>query len=181
MSKIVRLGNFNTYHFTPREIDRLPNICLGYGHVHTNGALLKDVRLHSYVNNETMGALDNYAAHENLNIYIMPLENDMFDDLAVSVYKGGKTEAVSHFPIKIKDGKEGVREFFKELYTKIENVNKTVKPEIPAAELSKQNDFMTGIQKLWEKYDNWRIEKVRNFVETTGLNSSVKDILKNIF
>ena len=98
MPKIVKLGNVKLCCFTPHEVDRIPNVPLGKNcRVNTNNILKKDPRLNQFFNNETMGALDNYAEHEKLRIYIKPLENDMFNDVAVSVYKGYDTKA--YFPI----------------------------------------------------------------------------------
>ena len=132
MPKIMKINGVNGPAWTQKEADRWPNINLGRnGRIITNNLLKKDVRLHSYVNNNTMGALDNYAEHEKLQIYITPYENDLFHDLKVSVFKDGvKADMGKAFPIKIQEGREGVFKFFRELYTKVANA---------AKEMNKQN------------------------------------------
>ncbi len=88
MPKIVKLGKNNVMCWSQKEIDRLPNVPLGKnGLINVNNNLKNDKRLSEFVNDHTMGALDNYAKHENMQVYITPLENDLFDDLSVSVYK----------------------------------------------------------------------------------------------
>ena len=115
MPKIVKIKNVNMPCFTPHEADRFPNVYLGKNcRIITNNVLKKDPRLNQFFNNETMGALDNYAHHENLNIYIKPLENDMFNDVAVSVYKN--REEMTRFPMNVAKTKEEVPEFFRELF-----------------------------------------------------------------
>lgn len=86
MPKIVKIGNVSLHCMTSYEADRLSNIYLGKnGRITTTNVLKKDPRLNQFFNKETMSALDNYAQHENLRIFITPLENDMFNDVAVSV------------------------------------------------------------------------------------------------
>ena len=65
----------------------------------TNNILKKNPSLNQFFNDETMGALDNYAVHEDLNIYITPLENDMFNDVSVSVYNNRQRQVI--FPMNI--------------------------------------------------------------------------------
>ena len=125
MPKIAKIGNLKFHCLTSYEADRLPNISLGRNcRIHTNYVLKKDPNLNQFFNNETMGALDNYAEHENLNIYIKPLENDMFNDVAVSVFKDTETKAT--FPMNVAKTKEEVPQFFRELYNK---VHKSVYPD----------------------------------------------------
>lgn len=125
MPKIVKVGNVKFNCFTPYEADRWPNVLLGKNcRIRTNNVLKKDPRLNQFFNEETMGALDNYAEHENLNIYIKPLENDMFNDVAVSVYKDSGTKAT--FPMNVAKTKDEVPEFFRELYNK---VHKAIHPD----------------------------------------------------
>ena len=133
MPRVIKLNGMNVLTWTPHEADRRPNINLGRnGRIITNNLLKKNVRLHSYVNNDTMGALDNYAEHEKLQIYITPYEDDLFHDLKVSVLKSGSnTTMEKEFPIKIHEGREGVTKFFRELYTKVANAVKGMnKPDV---------------------------------------------------
>lgn len=118
MPKIVKIKNVNMPCFIPHEADRFPNVYLGKNcRIITNNVLKKDPRLNQFFNNETMGALDNYAEHENLRIYIEPLGNDMFNDVAVSVYKDHDTKA--YFPMNVAKTKEEVPQFFRDLYNKV--------------------------------------------------------------
>jgi len=163
----MKLGkNFAECH-SAYEADRWLNVYLGRnGRIHTNNILKKDVRLHSYVNDETMGALDNYAKHEHLNIYIKPLENDMFDDLSISVFNNNN-ETITEFPMKIKDGRDGVREFFKELYTKIDKgVNPERKPHfiISWGKTPKEERKMY-FQNLKDRFHEYKMNKIRNFID----------------
>ncbi len=108
------------------KIERIPNVCLGYC-ISTNQILKKDVKLSSYINKNTMSALDNYAKHENLSIYITPLENDLFEDVSVSVFKKDGITSCNNFALKIEEGREGVVKFFRELYTRVAQSTKGLK------------------------------------------------------
>ena len=163
MPRIVKIKNVNMLCFTPQETDRFPNVYLGKNcRITTNNVLKKDPRLNQFFNNETMGALDNYAQHENLNIYIKPLENDMFNDVAVSVYKN--REEMTRFPMNVAKTKEEVPEFFRELYNKI---HKAVNPSIeslnaPKVKHSKFKDAKMYFENIIERYNNARLSILKN-------------------
>ena len=164
MPKIVKLGKINLHCLTSYEADRLPNVYLGKnGRISTTNVLKKDPRLNQFFNNETMGALDNYAEHENLNIYIRPLENDMFNDVAVSVYKGYDTKA--YFPINVAKTKEGVPQFFRDLYTKIHNAtHKSAESKFaPEVKHSKWQDAKIYFENVIERYNEKRFSILDKF------------------
>ena len=164
MPKIVKIKNVNVLCFTPHETDRFPNVYLGKNcRITTNNVLKKDPRLNQFFNNETMGALDNYAQHENLNIYIKPLENDMFNDVAVSVYKN--REEMTRFPLNVAKTKEEVPQFFRELYNKI---HKSVNPsaeylKTPKVKHSKLEDVKMYFENVLERYNNARLSILNKF------------------
>ena len=117
-----------------------------------------------------MGALDNYAAHENMNIYITPLENDLFDDLAVSVYKKNCdiTEELK-FPVKLPEGKKAVAEFLTGIYTKIdEKFHPKKKPVFlkdPVKVPTKVEEFVDYVKLVAERINNKKIESIRKFIQ----------------
>lgn len=164
MPKIVKLGQNYIHCLTSYEVNRFPNVVLGKNaRVHTNELLRKNPSLNQFINNETMGALDNYAEHENMDIFITPLENDMFNDLKVSVIKKGHNDVL--FPMNIKETKEGVREFFRELYTKVHNATHTVeetKPE-PQTKNSKLEDLKMYAENVIERYNDARMSILNKF------------------
>lgn len=119
MPKTLKIGNTFVSCFTREESARIPNNHLGKNcRIHVPQTLLDNKKISKYVNNDTMGALDNYAEHENLSIYMSPLENDLFDDLKVSVFKV-KSDNSKQFTMKIQETKDGFFNFMKELYTKV--------------------------------------------------------------
>lgn len=123
--KTVQIGKCKVACFSLAETKRIPNRPLGRnGRISVPEILQEDKRLSQYINNETMGALDNYAKHENLNLYISPLENDLFDDLSVSVYNGydSSRQISTQFPMKISEGKNSFHDFMRDLYTRVGNI-----------------------------------------------------------
>lgn len=164
MPKIVKLGNVNLHCLTSYEADRLPNIYLGKnGRVTTTNVLKKDPRLNQFFNNETMGALDNYAEHENLHIYIKPLENDMFNDVAVSVYKDHETKA--NFPMNVAKTREDVPQFFRDLYTKIHKAIHPSEELTPVTKVkhSKWQDAKMYFENVVERYNEKRFSILDKF------------------
>ena len=120
MVRVVRVGNINVLRWSQYEIDMIPNVFLGKnGNIMTNPLLRKNKKLSQYINNETMGALDNYAQHEKIIVSIKPLIQDIFDDIGVSVFKKERSSISENFAMKIQDEKEGVPIFFRELYNNV--------------------------------------------------------------
>jgi hypothetical protein len=120
------MSPLNVLTISKHAIERFPNEPLGRN-IMTNAALLKSEKLSKFVNNATMSALDNYAKHENLSIYITPLENDLFEDVSVSVFKKDGITSCNNFALKIEEGREGVVKFFRELYTRVAQSTKGLK------------------------------------------------------
>lgn len=126
--KYINVGKFKVACFSPTETKRFPNKLLGhrFGRIFTTETLQEDKKLSQYINENTMGALDNYANHEKLHIYITPLENDLFDNVSVGIYGAMDMESKNHglranFAMKTEEGKDGFHKFFKELYTNVVN------------------------------------------------------------
>ncbi len=164
MPKIVKLGNVKLPCLTSYEADRLPNIYLGKnGRVTTTNVLKKDPRLNQFFNNETMSALDNYAEHENLRIFIKPLENDMFNDVAISVFKNHDPKA--YFPMNVAKTKEEVPQFFRDLYTKIQNAaHKSAESKLaPKKTHSKWQDAKMYFENVVERYNEKRFSILDKF------------------
>jgi hypothetical protein len=180
MPHIHKVRNVNIMCRTP---DRLPNIPIGkHSKINTNNILIKDKRLNKYVNDSTMGALDNYANHENMNIYITPLENDLFHDVAVSVYK--EHDTIARFPVKINDGQHALGDFLKELYENIapqKAVKKLDKSEKP----SKSDDIKMFFSEKIDNIKNFRINQIRKFVEKNqdknGIKRTIADAFEEIY
>lgn len=163
MPKIIKLNNVNTHCFSQQQIDRLSNIPLGkYHRVYTNNILKKDPRLNQFFNEKTMGALDNYAQHENITIHIKPLRNDMFNDVAVYIFQG--MEAKAKFPMNIAQTKEEIPAFFRDLYNKIHNATHT--PEepkiVPKTKHSKWENFKMYAQNVADRYNDFRFSFLKN-------------------
>lgn len=121
MPKILKFNNSYLKSFTKAEADRVPNYEIGkHYNIVTNRLLLKDERLSQYVNNGTMGALDNFAQQEKLRIYITPLENDLFDDLSISVMpKGHNRNKGFCFAMKIPECRHSLGDFLTDLHKRI--------------------------------------------------------------
>jgi len=179
MPKIVKLGNVKL--FTPHGVDRIPNVPLGKNcRVNTNNILKKDPRLNQFFNNETMGALDNYAEHENLRIYIEPLGNDMFNDVAVSVYKDNDTKA--YFPMNIAKTKEEVPQFFRDLYTNIHNAIRESTENKPASltKPAKFKEVQIYVQNVADRFRDAKIDAIRNFVQKHESGNGIKKVIADI-
>ncbi len=164
MPKIVKLGQIYLHCLTSYEAKRLPNRVLGKnGNIHTNDLLMENPRLNQFVNDYTMGALDNYARHEDVDIFITPLENDMFNDLKVSIFKKGQRDV--YFPMNVSETKDGARDFFKELYTKIHNAThpSEEKKQVSMVKPSKWEDFKTYVENVADRYNDARLSILNKF------------------
>lgn len=175
MPRILKINNVNLPCFTPQEADRIPNIMLGKNcRIHTNMLLKCEPKYSKLINDNTMGALDNYAEHEKMDIYITPLENDMFNDLKVSVFKKGHKDSV--FPINIPQNPKEIPEFFKELYTKIHESMHTSKetPIAPKVKKSQWKKFTTYIDNAVDRIQQARFARLRKIAEKHQNNSIAK-------
>ena len=180
MPNIQKIGRMNVMCWT----DRLPNISLGrHCRVNTNNILTKDNRLNKYINDKTMGALDNYAHREGMKIYITPLENDLFHDVAVSVYKDNNHNTITKFPVKINDSPHALGDFLKELYNNIapqKAVKKLDKSEKP----TKIDNMKLFFSEAVDNIKNFRINQIRKFVEnhkdSDGLAKTIADVFEDV-
>lgn len=163
MPHIHKIGNVNLMCWTPSEVDRLPNVPLGrHCKINTNNILMKNERLNKFVNTKTMGVLDNYANHEGMNIYIIPYENDLFHDVAVSVYKDHDT--IARFSLKINDSRHGLRDFLKELYENIAP-QKVLKKLDKSEKPTKSDNFKLFASEAFDNIKNFRLNMIRKFIE----------------
>lgn len=175
MPSVKKIGKAFVNYFDSYETDKILNVRYGKnGRVITNNILRMDDILSKYVNDRTMGVLDNYAQHERVNIYIKPLEQDLFDNLQVSVVKKNLNR---NFSIKLNEEKD-VPTFLKELYKK---VHKTIHP-ISEGEENKtlKSKFKTFIKTLEYNINNKRFEFMRNYVEKHKDNNGIKRIFSDI-
>lgn len=153
--------------------------------IETTKNLMNDKRLSQYVNEHTMGALDNYAMHEKMKIYIKPLECDLFHSLAVKVVSCSKNNPTSFsFPVKLENGKEGVSKFLKELYTTIHK--RTHAPETQSAPVSVKKhtaieDFIDYVTLVNERINEAKLNKIRAFVDKNSGKRSLKGYLADTF
>ncbi len=125
--KYIPIGPVRIASFSKEEAQRIPNLILGRcTRINVPQTLLANEKISKYVNENTMGALNNYAKHEKLNIYISPLENDLFDDMKVSVFSDyhlSQTKRInSQFPIKIPEGNGSFRDFIRTLYKNVADI-----------------------------------------------------------
>ena len=182
MPKVINVGNkLNMASWSKYELDRFPNVKLGRNcRINTNNVLVKDKKLSGYVNDRTMGALDNYANHENIDVYITPLENDLFDDLAIAVYDRSKSSRVMNFPLKLPEGEKNLPEFLRDLYTRIDKGLHPQKEEIKEkiVKPSKMQDITDYVQTVVQRFNDKRMDMVRNFVERN--QNSDSESLKTI-
>ena len=175
MPHIHKVRNVNVMCWNQWDIDRFPNKYLGkHCKIMTNNVLLNDKKLGKYINESTMGALDNYANHEDLIISITPLENDIFHDVAVYAYKGHDT--VAKFPVKIDENKNTLHDFLKEVYEKIAPT-KTPKKLDKSAKPTKTDDAKLFFGEVIDNIKNFRINQIRKFVEK---HQQEGDALKDI-
>ena len=166
MPRIAKLGNIS---LTSYEADRIPNISLGRNcRIKTNNVLKKDPKLSQFFNNETMGALDNYAEHKNLKIYITPLENDMFNDVEISVFKNHNNKAAK-FPINVAKNKEEIPTFFRELYNKIQKITNQNSNGITDKVIIKKPTFFSDlkmyIENVIDRYNDTIFELTERLIK----------------
>ncbi len=164
LSKLLEISNASTRVFLARN-----------GSVETTFGLLNDKRLSKYVNPHTMGVLANYAKHENMNICILPLKNDLFDDLAVHVTPHAKgAPAPFSFAVKLEEGREGLNKFLKDLYTTIHNKSH-INDE--ASQVSRQNHRFTALENFANHVKLIKNNTIRDFVNNNSGKKGVKGLL----
>lgn len=153
MARILKIGNnAPLVYFTPNESAQIPNIRMGkHSNISTNLELLHNKNMFRHVNDRTMGALDNYAEHKGLSVYITPShKTEAKDTLDISVYPKKESSKIKNFSFstKLNNGRHSVVDFLTDLHKTItdgvkqaenKNVNNIAKP-------SKLKDF-----KMWCK------------------------------
>lgn len=96
-----------------------------YGRIHTNKDVLSNDKLSKYINDKMMGALDNYANHEDMDIFISTIKPDERYDMNIKmIYKNTKGIRMDNkFGIKSPENDKDITRFFKELYNKIHKIS----------------------------------------------------------
>ena len=121
MANVSKIGNLKIASMTQAQYERLPMAIGSNAFVFAPATLEKNQKLNKVINENSVSALNNYAEKENLRIYLTPLENDLFDDLKVSVYSASLDGNKTSFALKLEEGKEGIYNFFKTIYKNVEN------------------------------------------------------------
>ena len=157
----------------------LDNVLLGkYATVSVSRKIINNPRLNKYINESTMSALDNYANHEGMSISIAPLENDLFDDVAVYVHRR-INPADSRFALKINESNGSLGDFLKELYTNVapkhepEYILKSDKPTF-------FKDLKLFIIDKLERVENYRLNRIRKFVEKHGSSDGIGRLMADV-
>lgn len=105
--------------FTRSMVDKL-YVPLGKSYnIQCRRGMLKNNRFAEIINEDNLSALSNYAKHKNANLFIDDLENDMFHDVKVYVYKNGTSDKKA-FPFKFDNAKEDFTNCMRNLYKKVE-------------------------------------------------------------
>ncbi len=96
-----------------------------YGRIHTNKDVLSNDKLSKYINDEMMGALDNYANHEDMDIFISTIKPNDKNDIDIKmIYKNKNgTRMDNKFGIKSPENDKDITRFFRELYKKIHKIS----------------------------------------------------------
>ena len=179
MPRIIKVNNMNVLCFTPKEIDRMTNVYLGKNcRIRTNEILRKDPVLNKFINNETMGVLDNYAKHKDMNISITPYENDLLNDIAVTIYKN-KDNLEKSFAMNLPKDSKAISTFLRELYNNI--LKETNAPTAPAfikpIKKAERKNVKSYFDNLINKFREMRAEKIKNFIEKHRNEKSIKGLL----
>lgn len=177
MPRIVKLNNVRLHCFTPHEADRIPNVGIGkHCRIHTNQVLLREPKYNKLINDDTMGALDNYAQQEKMDIYITPLENDLFNDFKVSIFKRGYEDRI--FPMNAPKSQKEAPEFLRELYTKIHTSMHPATESKPAkVEKSLLKDFKTYIENVGDRIHEYKMDKIQNFIDKNQSGKGIKRLM----
>ncbi len=165
MAKTVKIGpNLSVHCFTPSEIDRIQNINLGRN-IFTNNILRKDEKLSRYFNERSMSVLDNYADYEGIKIFITPLENDMFNDVAISVMKENKQK---QFPMNFAENEKDIPVFFRELYNRVHDaIHKS--EDLKSAQKTKKSkldDMKMYFTNVADRFHNAKMRILKDFVDS---------------
>ena len=123
--KTMKIGHLKCLAFNQQQIDKMPFNINKMNRIYAPNTLTQNKNYNKYINENTMGALNNWADHENINIYFKPLQQDLFNDLAVHTYKDTKKASfVINLPKEEK--RSNIADFLKELYTKVADASKNM-------------------------------------------------------
>lgn len=179
MLSIKKIGQLLDNYFNSYQPNKILNIRLGKnGRIHTNYDIRMNDRLSKYINDGTMGAFDNYAKHEGINVYIKQLDNDLFDDLQISIIKKSTKK---EFPINIKEKK--VPDFLKELYEKTqEALHKKKNFDIKDTDkkAAQKNILKAFIDKIDYYVNNRRFELMKKYTEKHQSKDRVQRVFSDI-
>ena len=84
-------------------------------------------RLSKIFNKNTLSALDNYATKKNMTVYFQTLENDLFDNTSMTVFKRGEDD-IKTYAMNLSEGsKDSFCDSLKLIYKNIENAYNSFK------------------------------------------------------
>ncbi|MBR1424029.1 hypothetical protein IJ579_00525 [bacterium] len=105
-----------------------------------------------------LSALNNYVRRSGAQLYLEPLENDLFDNVVIRVIKDAEEKP---FAMNLKPGKIEFNSFMKELYKNVENALKGLNKHKESPKKTKR----FSIDRLIEIYNDKRLEFVNRFIK----------------
>ena len=102
----------------------LPNLQLGNS-VRCSQANI--THLSKIFNKNTLSALDNYATKKNMTVYFTTIENDIFDNTAMTVFKRGECNQRVYAMNLSDNSKDSFSDSLKLIYKNIENAYNSFK------------------------------------------------------
>lgn len=124
--KTIKIGNIEALCLTKAQVDKLPFNINKMSNIFAPNLLTNNSRYSKYINEHTMGALDNWASHEKINVFFTPLQDDLFNDLSVNMYKNGKKSGFI-MDLPKTEMRTSVTDFLRELYINIVESSKNIK------------------------------------------------------
>ena len=115
MIKFLPINTIKGYHFTEEQFNKLPLLTLS-----SNIKCSQNIKSKYYAifNHNNISTLNNYAQKENLQIYFRELENDIFHNSVMTVFKKDSSPS-NHYqaPMKLNiDSKENFVKSLREIY-----------------------------------------------------------------
>lgn len=94
--------------------------------VHVQESLLAKNQFPKILNRHNLSALNNYAQHEEVSIFIKDLDNDLFHNVGVYLHKSTETTTKqAQFPMVLNEAGKNFAETMKTLYLNVENAVKS--------------------------------------------------------
>ncbi len=112
--------------FTPFQVDMLYSPLGKSVNISVQNRLRKNGKYSNIINENNMGALNNYLEKNNASVYIEDLGGDFFHDVKFHVFKRGKTKP-NVFPFSFAEAKEDFGNCMRSLYKNVENALKSLK------------------------------------------------------